>query len=46
MPFSAMQPTFCMIAARIRSTVELDGVSQMLEKLHNGGLRGKAVIRL
>jgi hypothetical protein len=35
-----------MIAARIRSTVELDGVSQMLEKLHNGGLRGKAVIRL
>jgi hypothetical protein len=33
-----------MIAAR--STVELDGVSQMLEKLHNGGLRGKAVIRL
>ena len=35
-----------MIAVRIRSTVELDGVSQMLEKLHNGGLRGKAVIRL
>jgi hypothetical protein len=35
-----------MIAARIRSTVELDGVSQMLEKLHNGGLCGKAVIRL
>jgi hypothetical protein len=35
-----------MIAACIRSTVELDGVSQRLEKLHNGGLRGKAVIRL
>jgi hypothetical protein len=35
-----------MIAARLRSTVELDSVSQMLEKLHNGGLRGKAVIRL
>jgi hypothetical protein len=35
-----------MIATRIRSTVELDGVSQMLEKLHNGGLRVKAVIRL
>jgi hypothetical protein len=28
------------IAARIHSTVELDAVSQMLEKLHNGGLRG------
>ena len=34
------------ITARIRSTVELDGVAQMLEKLRNGGLRGKAVIRL
>ena len=34
------------ITARIRSTVELDGVGQMLEKLRNGGLRGKAVIRL
>jgi hypothetical protein len=33
-----------MIAARIRSTVELDGVSQRLEKFHNGGLRGKAVL--
>ena len=32
-----------MIAARIRSTVELVGVSQMFETLHNGGLRGKAV---
>jgi hypothetical protein len=34
-----------MIAARIRSTVELVGASRMFEKLHNGGLRGKAVIR-
>jgi NADPH:quinone reductase len=34
------------ITARIRSTVELDGVAQMLEKLRHGGLRGKAVIRL
>jgi NADPH2:quinone reductase len=34
------------ITARIRSTVELDGVGQMLEKLRHGGLRGKAVIRL
>jgi NADPH2:quinone reductase len=34
------------ITARIRSTVELDGAGQMLEKLRNGGLRGKAVIRL
>ena len=33
------------ITARIRSTVELDGAGQMLEKLRNGGLRGKAVIR-
>lgn len=33
------------ITARIRSTVELDGVGQMLEKLRHGGLRGKAVIR-
>jgi hypothetical protein len=32
------------ITARIRSTVELAGVRQMLEKLRNGGLRGKAVI--
>jgi len=34
------------IAARIRSTVELDGAGQTLEKLRNGGLSGKAVIRL
>ena len=34
------------ITARIRSTVELDGTAQLLEKLRNGGLRGKAVIRL
>jgi D-arabinose 1-dehydrogenase-like Zn-dependent alcohol dehydrogenase len=34
------------ITARIRSTVELDGAGQLLEKLRNGGLRGKAVIRL
>jgi len=34
------------ITARIGSTVELDGVAQLLEKLRNGGLRGKAVVRL
>ena len=34
------------ITARIGSTVELDGVGQLLDKLRNGGLRGKAVIRL
>ena len=34
------------ITARIRSTVDLEGVAQMLEKLRNGGLRGKAIIRL
>jgi hypothetical protein len=32
--------------ARICSTIELDGMSQMLEKRYNGGLRGNAVIRL
>jgi ribosome-dependent ATPase len=32
--------------ASIRSIVELDGAGQMLEKLRNGGLRGKAVIGL
>jgi D-arabinose 1-dehydrogenase-like Zn-dependent alcohol dehydrogenase len=32
------------ISARIRSTVELNGVAEMLEKLRHGGLRGKAVI--
>jgi NADPH:quinone reductase-like Zn-dependent oxidoreductase len=34
------------ITARIRSTVELDGVGQVLDKLRHGGLRGKAIIRL
>jgi len=34
------------ITARIRATVELDGVAQILEKLRGGGLRGKAVVRL
>jgi NADPH2:quinone reductase len=34
------------ITARIRSTVDLDGAEQILDKLRNGGLRGKAVIRL
>ena len=34
------------ITARIRSVVELDGAGQLLEQLRNGGLRGKAVIRL
>jgi NADPH2:quinone reductase len=34
------------ISTRIRSTVELDAAGQVLEKLRNGGLRGKAVIRL
>jgi NADPH:quinone reductase len=34
------------ITARIRSAVELDGAPQLLETLRNGGLRGKAVIRL
>ncbi|HEX4080968.1 MAG TPA: NADP-dependent oxidoreductase [Rhizomicrobium sp.] len=34
------------ITARIRSTAELDGAGQLLEKLRDGGLRGKAVIRL
>jgi NADPH2:quinone reductase len=34
------------ITARIRSTVELNGAGQMLEKLRSGGLRGKAIIRL
>jgi NADPH-dependent curcumin reductase CurA len=34
------------ITARIRSTAGLDGAGQLLEKLRDGGLRGKAVIRL
>ena len=35
-----------MITTRIRSTVELHGAGQILQRLRNGGLRGKAVIRL
>ena len=34
------------ITARIRSTAALDGAAQMLETLRDGGLRGKAVIRI
>jgi NADPH:quinone reductase-like Zn-dependent oxidoreductase len=34
------------ITARIRSTAALDGAAQMLEKLRDGGLRGKAVLRI
>jgi NADPH2:quinone reductase len=34
------------ITARIRATVELDGLGAVLSKLRDGGLRGKAVIRL
>jgi NADPH:quinone reductase-like Zn-dependent oxidoreductase len=34
------------ITARIRSTVDLKDAGQILEKLREGGLRGKAVIRL
>jgi NADPH2:quinone reductase len=34
------------ITARIRSIVELDRAGQLLEQLRNGGLGGKAVIRL
>jgi hypothetical protein len=34
------------ITARIRSTVELEGAEQMLDKLRNGGLRGKGIIHL
>jgi NADPH:quinone reductase-like Zn-dependent oxidoreductase len=34
------------ITARIRSTVDLEGTAQILEKLRSGGLSGKAVIRL
>ena len=34
------------ITARIRSTADLSDAGQVLEKLRNGGLRGKAVIRL
>jgi NADPH:quinone reductase len=34
------------ITARIRSTAGLDAAGQILDELHHGGLRGKAVIRL
>jgi NADPH:quinone reductase-like Zn-dependent oxidoreductase len=34
------------IAARIGSTADLDGAAKILDRLRNGGLRGKAVIRL
>jgi NADPH:quinone reductase-like Zn-dependent oxidoreductase len=34
------------ITARIQSTVALDAAGQILEKLHKGGLRGKALIRM
>ncbi len=34
------------ITTRIRSTVDLDGAGQILDTLRQGGLRGKAVIRL
>jgi NADPH2:quinone reductase len=34
------------ITVRIRATVDLEGTAQILEKLRNGGLSGKAVIRL
>ena len=34
------------ITTRIGSTFDLNGTDQMLEKLRNGGLRGKTVVRL
>ncbi len=34
------------ITARIRSTVDLEGTAQILEKLRSGGLSGKALIHL
>lgn len=34
------------ITARIRTTVDLDGADQMLEKLRHGGLHGKVVIHI
>jgi hypothetical protein len=34
------------ITAWIRTTVELGGAEQMLDKLHHGGLRGKGIIHL
>ncbi len=34
------------ITTRIGSAANLDGAGQILDRLRNGGLRGKAVIRL
>ncbi len=34
------------ITARVRTTVELEGAGQVLEKLRSGGLSGKAVIHI
>jgi hypothetical protein len=34
------------ITTRIRSTVELEGAEQMLDKLHHGGPRCKGIIHL
>jgi D-arabinose 1-dehydrogenase-like Zn-dependent alcohol dehydrogenase len=34
------------ITARVRSAVGLDAAGEILEKLRNGGLRGKAIIRI
>jgi NADPH:quinone reductase len=34
------------ISARVRTTVELEGAGQVLEKLRSGGLSGKAVIHI
>jgi hypothetical protein len=42
----ARMPADGTITARIRSTVELEGAEQMLDKLRNGGLRGKGIIHL
>jgi hypothetical protein len=33
------------ITARINSTIQPDHIGEVLEKLHSGGLHGKAVIR-
>ena len=34
------------ITARIRATVELEDAGRMLERLRNGGVRGKVLIRI
>jgi NADPH:quinone reductase len=34
------------ITARVRTTAELEGAGQVLERLHSGGLSGKAVIHI